>query len=120
MVVCWSSVQRWKHIGIADLQRAGVGAVSESRPTTASTQSAERIHREEGMTAANRKPLTVEIDAAHGEMVRDHAQAQGVTYRSLLHAMIDECCNRGRVPTVLQPWGGPEASRIGKDGTRCE
>ena len=57
---------------------------------------------------ANRKPLTVTLDSQRGRLVRECAQAQGVTYRSLIHAILDTQLNAGRRPVILEPWGEKE------------
>ena len=50
------------------------------------------------------KPLTVTISAPVAALVRDNAQAQGVTYESLVEACVRQCCANGG-PIVLEPFG---------------
>ena len=52
------------------------------------------------------KPLTVTLDSLRGRLVREAAQAQGVTYLSLVHAALDHALFSGRSPLVLEPFGG--------------
>ena len=52
----------------------------------------------------NRKPIELTLSAPIGELIRDHAQAQGVTYESLVEACVRQGCASGG-PVVLEPFG---------------
>lgn len=58
----------------------------------------------------NARPLTVTLPAHCAERVRDAAQAQGVTYESMVTACVQMSLYAGG-PVVLQPWGEPESQR---------
>ena len=54
------------------------------------------------------KPLTVTLSASAGALVRDVAQAQGVTYPSLVEAIVRQALMSGGRPVVLEPGGNKE------------
>lgn len=57
------------------------------------------------------KPLTVTLDPRRSHLVRSTAQEQGVTYRCLVHALVDMGLESGRRPYVREPWGEWDGER---------
>ena len=58
----------------------------------------------------NRHPLTITLPPPVAELVRDAAQAQRVTYPSMVSACIRLALMSG-APSILEPFGEPERMR---------
>ncbi len=57
------------------------------------------------------KPLSHTFRGRRAERVRDVAQAQGVTYASLINACVDQALG-AQGPLSLDPWTGDKAEGI--------